>query len=281
MKKIGFIDYFLDEWHANNYPEWIRRESEALGFSYELSYAWAERNHPDPSALTTSEWCKKYGVRECAGIAELCEKSDVIVLLAPSNPEKHLEYAEQVFPFGKRVYVDKTFAPDAASAKQIYALAKKYGVRFFSTSALRYADELTPFAGRSKAILTTGGGSNLEEYIIHQAEMVVKSLGTGATEVRTEAQSGQYVMRVRYGDGRAATMLYANELPFAVAPVADTGAYLPVASDYFGTLIRKILLFFENGEIDFDAEQTMEVMRIREAIVRAKADGNENWVALR
>jgi hypothetical protein len=23
MKKIGFIDYFLDEWHAENYPQWI------------------------------------------------------------------------------------------------------------------------------------------------------------------------------------------------------------------------------------------------------------------
>ena len=25
MQTIGFIDYFLDEWHANNYPEWINR----------------------------------------------------------------------------------------------------------------------------------------------------------------------------------------------------------------------------------------------------------------
>ena len=24
MKKVGFVDYFLDEWHANNYPEMIR-----------------------------------------------------------------------------------------------------------------------------------------------------------------------------------------------------------------------------------------------------------------
>ena len=24
MKKIGFIDFYLDEWHANNYPAWIR-----------------------------------------------------------------------------------------------------------------------------------------------------------------------------------------------------------------------------------------------------------------
>lgn len=280
MKKIGFIDYFLDEWHANNYPEWIRRENQALGLSYELSFAWAERNHPDPNGLTTSKWCEKFGVQECAEIAELCEKSDVVVILAPSNPEKHLEYAQKVFPYGKRVYIDKTFAPDTATAEQIYSLAKKYGVEFFSTSALRYAAELEPFAGKSKAILTTGGGSNLEEYIIHQAEMVVKALGTGACAVRTEAQANQYVIRVRYSDGRRATMLYANELPFAIAPVADTGAYFPVTSDYFQTLIRKILLFFENGDVDFEAEQTMEVMRIREAIVRAKANGKEDWVAL-
>ena len=23
MKKIGFVDYYLSEWHANNYPAWI------------------------------------------------------------------------------------------------------------------------------------------------------------------------------------------------------------------------------------------------------------------
>ena len=25
MKKIGFIDYYLDEWHANNYPEMLEK----------------------------------------------------------------------------------------------------------------------------------------------------------------------------------------------------------------------------------------------------------------
>ena len=23
MKRVGFIDYYLDEWHANNYPETV------------------------------------------------------------------------------------------------------------------------------------------------------------------------------------------------------------------------------------------------------------------
>ena len=26
MIKIGFIDYFLDEWHANNYPKFIAQK---------------------------------------------------------------------------------------------------------------------------------------------------------------------------------------------------------------------------------------------------------------
>ena len=34
MKKIGFIDNFLSEWHANNYPDMIRNNPHAkeLGF---------------------------------------------------------------------------------------------------------------------------------------------------------------------------------------------------------------------------------------------------------
>ena len=28
MKKIGFIDYYLSEWHANNYPALIEKQGE-------------------------------------------------------------------------------------------------------------------------------------------------------------------------------------------------------------------------------------------------------------
>ena len=42
MKKIGFIDYFLSEWHANSYPEMIKKNCEKSGRDYEVAYAWAE-----------------------------------------------------------------------------------------------------------------------------------------------------------------------------------------------------------------------------------------------
>ena len=38
MKKIGFIDYFIDEWHANNYPRMIR-ESSFKG-EFDVALAW-------------------------------------------------------------------------------------------------------------------------------------------------------------------------------------------------------------------------------------------------
>ena len=37
-KKIGFVDLFIDEWHANNYPAWIKAAPRADEF--ELAYAW-------------------------------------------------------------------------------------------------------------------------------------------------------------------------------------------------------------------------------------------------
>ena len=30
MKTIGFIDYYLSEWHANNYPNWIKQACEGM-----------------------------------------------------------------------------------------------------------------------------------------------------------------------------------------------------------------------------------------------------------
>ena len=43
MKKIGFIDYYLDEWHANNYPKFIK---DAVGDEFVIAYAYGEIDKP-------------------------------------------------------------------------------------------------------------------------------------------------------------------------------------------------------------------------------------------
>ena len=100
MKKIGFVDYYLSEWHANNYPAWISEACEKRGLEYKVAYAWAELDVSPIDNVNTAQWCEKYGAEKCETLEELCQKSDVIVILAPSNPEKHLDYARVALKYG-------------------------------------------------------------------------------------------------------------------------------------------------------------------------------------
>ena len=77
MIKIGFIDYFLDEWHANNYPKFIKQK---FGDEFKVAYAYAEIDKPN--GKTTDEWCKEFDVERCNTIAEVVEKSDCIIVLS-------------------------------------------------------------------------------------------------------------------------------------------------------------------------------------------------------
>lgn len=283
MKKVGFVDYYLSEWHANNYPKWIAQANEALGTDYVLTYAWALEDVSPVDGRTTDQWCEAFGARRCQSAQELCEKSDVIFILAPSNPEKHLELAQLVFPCGKPVYMDKPFADTKENAREIFALAEKYSTPFFSSSALRYATELDSVE-TCQAITTLGAGSNLPEYIIHQVEMVVKKMGTGATAIKAQRiGDSQCVFTIRYPDDRAAGMHFVRGgAPFTAVMSPADGApvvHQAISSPFFALLIQDILRFFESGVSSFDSKETLEVNKIMVAAIQAQ-DQPDQWLTL-
>ena len=280
MLKVGFIDYFLDEWHANNYPKWFKSASEALGEEVVVTYAWAELDAPPQGGKTTDDWCAEKGVTKCATIEEVCEKSDVLVVLSPDNPERHLDYAKAVLPYGKRTYIDKTFAPDYATALRIFGIAREYNTPFFSTSALRYAEELK--AVDAPDYMITSGGGLLERYIVHQAEMVVSKLGVGASRVMARKQGVETIFSIDYENGKRATMLHAPAFGFTVSLAKDSGEFTPitpVASSFFSALGRDIARFFLDGKPSFDGDETLEVMKRIELCLRAEAKP-ETWVTM-
>ena len=131
--KIGFIDYYLDEWHANNYPEWIK---EASGGEMTVEYAFAETASPH-TGVTTEEWCSRTGITQVGSIEELVEKSDAIIVLSPDNCERHEMLSRLPLLSGKPVYIDKTFAPDLDTAKRIFALADGNALLFHLGSPVR------------------------------------------------------------------------------------------------------------------------------------------------
>ena len=255
MKTVGFIDYYISEWHANNYPNWIKEASAELDEEFVVKYAWAEKYISPVDGKNTDEWCEKFGVQRCVSIAELCSKADYICILAPTNPEKHLEYAREALKCGKNT--------------------KEYGTRFFTSSALRYATELSSFVGEN-GVKVSGNGSNFDEYIIHLAEMVVKCLKATVKKVKVDTADGvAYECEAIFEGGKQATLSFSPTLPYAIGiKSADT----EVKSAFFAELIKDMIRFFVSGETSFNTDETLDVMKLRELLIRAK-NNNGEWIS--
>ena len=180
MIKLGFIDYYLDEWHANNYIPWIKKQS-----CGETEVVAAYGDIDVEGKLTNAEWCEKNNVIQMQTIDELVSYCDGIIVLSPDNAEQHVRLSEKALKSGKPVYVDKTFANTLGEAKAMFDTACKYGTPIYSTSALRYAKEIgvlegSAFGQDELSALAVRGQGRFENYSVHQLEMIVKIMGTKA-----------------------------------------------------------------------------------------------------
>ena len=269
MLKIGIVDYYMSEWHANNYPAWLIKAGEELGIEAAVTMAWAEREDSPRDGVTTDEWCAKNNAERAESIEALCEACDAIMILAPADPDKHLGYAKAVLPFGKPTFIDKTFAENLEMAKQIVALAEQYGTPFFSSSALRFAEELKNFTDVQNVILTAGGRSP-EEYLVHPLEMAVLLLDDPVERVSVVRQGEQLLCSTETAQGKHASVVFAEKLPYTLT-VEDSagGGYAAIRSDYFGGLMKAILRFFAEGDCPVDVAQTLEIMRVRDMLLNA------------
>ena len=269
MKKIGIIDYFIDEWHSNTYLPLFEKVSGALGVDYKIAYAYAEVEQA--GKMLTDDWCAKNNVTRCQTIEELCEKSDNILILAPANPETHLRYAKIALPYGKTTYIDKTFAPDLATAKEIFAIAEKYSTKIFTSSALRYAEEIADYTD-VKSVMVKGGGRSLEEYIIHQIEMAVKlTKGAKPEYLHVFNSEKQTTIAVKL-EGKTVTMNYSNSgWGFSVDVETDKAncefKNIEKGTEFY-RLVESIVKFFETNEEPFDKKETLAVLAIRDAIMQ-------------
>lgn len=282
MKKIGFIDYFLDEWHANKYPAWIRERSAASGLDWDVAFAWAETDKE--GGLSSATWCEEHRVQLLDTIEELVEQSDAIIVLSPDHPEHHERLSELALRSGKPVYMDKTFSPDLASGIRMFELAQAHGTPLFSSSALRFAAELAAYPDSTvnretlEAVAATGPG-RYSNYAVHQFEMIVSMLGTGAQRIKSLSSANGRLLVVDYGDGRQASMLQTANAPFQLSlQLKDgDGVFIPECTDMFNRLIEGVLQFFDTGLPPVPKEETLEIMALIEAGQAALAS-RDVWI---
>ena len=280
--RIGFIDYYLDEWHANQYVKWIH--DPARGGRHQIAYAWAAVDRP--GGVSTADWCKNNDVPRAGSIEELVDKCDGIVVLSPDNPEMHVRLSEIPLASGKPVYIDKTFAMDLSSARQMFERAEEYHTPMYSTSALRFASELTEYKGpgtlgKDIAMVAAHGPGHFDNYSVHQLEMVVKCVGLGAERAICTVTGSAPMITYDYGDGRRSVAHCMPWVDFGLEVQAKSGegVSLPIRSNFWTAFIDNLLAFFETKQPAVPREETYEVVALVEA-GRKAIQNPDRWITI-
>jgi predicted dehydrogenase len=263
-RRIGFVDLNLDNYHANVFLQALRGPLAARGFTVAGAIG--------AKTAESRAWAEKNRVPFFDTAAALNAAVDFFMVLAPSNPEVHLDLCRQVFPFRKPAYVDKTFAPDHATARQIFALADEHGTPVQTSSALRYTnvqDEVRKASSEKvEHMITWGGGGSFDEYAIHPLELLVSVMGHEATGLMRRGTAERSQLLIEFTNGRTGVV---NVFPKTATPFAASftteKATRHVEVDVgkiFTNNQAAILDFFEAGKPNIDRRESLKLMRMLE-----------------
>lgn len=276
--KIGYIDYALDGWHANHFTPMFQ---ELSGGRMEVAYAYGMI--PNSKTGTTSkEWCEKYGVTYCETIEEVVEKSDVIFILAPNQPEHHEEMAALALASGKPTYVDKQMAHTLESAKRMLALADANHTPCYSDSPLRHATEYLELNDQKISSAAFWGPNKISNYGIHQLDPLMMLMKESVEKVMVHTNDGWQNVVLKFKDGRTAsyTCTGCEDTPYyTMFRIGNSSKVISVESPFFKHYISTIIEFFETGIVPVEHEMCLEVTAIVEAAMKAY-ETPDQWVAV-
>ena len=264
-KRIGFVDFQLDNFHANTYLKLIREPLRDRGFEVAGCTAMNE--------AAGRTWADVNQVPYCVSIKDLGRNVDFLAVLAPSNPEVHLDMCQAVLPLKKPTFVDKTFAPNLRTAKKIFELADKHKTPIMTSSALRHTNvqahvKTIGGPGHVRHMVVFAPGRTFEEYVIHPLEMVVSCMGPTARQLMRRGTEQCSQILVNYSDGRTATInqYCQTRTPYAasVTTTEETQIITVNTNRLFLDAAAAILDFFAAGKPDFDRAETLQIMRMRD-----------------
>lgn len=225
----------------------------------------------------------KFGVEIVSDIPTLLGKVDA-VLLESVDGRVHLAQFREIARAGKPVFIDKPLASTYEDAREIAALARKFGVPWFSTSALRYSSLLPDLKkGRVDGALVWGPGPleathqlDLSWYGIHAVEILYTLMGPGCEEVSRIFAPDAEIVSARWKDGRVAAIRLVR--PYSgYGAVAFEGKEIrqPPKDLYTGYrgLVERIVEFFRTRVPPVPEQETLEMFAFMDAAQRSREAG--------
>lgn len=278
--RIGIIG--LDTSHSIAFTKFLNdKQSEdhfVKAFEVVAAYPYGTANIESATSRIPKyiEEIQQYGVSITGSVSELLDKVDC-VFLETNDGNMHLEQAVEVFKSGKKVYIDKPLGATLGQAIAIYEMADRYGVRFFSSSAVRFTVKNVNIRGKQFGNILGAdvySPHSVEKthpdfgyYGIHGVEELFTVMGTGCKSVsRTHTDQGDVVVGVWDGE-RIGTFRAITKGPYIYGGTAISEKQAVSTGGYTGykVLLDEILKFFETDELPFPKEETLELFTFMKA----------------
>ncbi|HEX2474358.1 MAG TPA: FAD-dependent oxidoreductase [Lacipirellulaceae bacterium] len=226
---------------------------------------------------------RERGVEIVDSIEKLADKSDAI-LLESLDGRVHLAQFRAVAR-GKPVFIDKPAAASAAHVAAIFRYADATKTPCFTSSALRFCDEVQSVANDKSVgevvgcetvspMSTEPSHPDLFWYGVHGVEALYAILGPGCqTLTRTDTDSST-VVTGKWSDGRIGTYRGVKEGGAYAATLFGTkGVAHRAGFSGYGPLVEKICRFFITREEPVSRKETLEMFAFMEAADESKRQG--------
>src|SRR5215203_2418383 len=228
-----------------------------------------------------TEDVKKMGVEIVGSIEDLLKNVDV-VLLETNDGRPHLEQALLVVEASKPMFIDKPVAGSLKDAIAIYEVAKKYKVPVFSSSSLRYMENVQDVVqGKVGKVLgaDTFSPATIEKthpdlfwYGIHGVEILFTVMGTGCQQVTRVSTNDTDIVIGTWKDGRMGTFrgTRTGKHDYGGTVYGEKGNLSLGPFNGYDNLLVQIINFFRTGQVPVSPEETLEIYAFMEAADESK-----------
>ncbi|MGH7199903.1 MAG: Gfo/Idh/MocA family protein [Planctomycetaceae bacterium] len=277
MIRLGLFDF--DSSHSIEFTRRLNhvgvdRDQCVDGARVVLGCPGASRIAPERIAGFTRD-IETCGVELVERPGEMLGRIDAALVLSLAG-DAHLEGVRPFLEAGIPAYVDKPFACRWADASEMIELAAQHGTMVFSSSALRFAEEVRDFQedttryGAMHGCVSYGpakrdaGNPGLFHYGIHAVELLFALMGRGCTEVATVSTDAAETVTARWSDGRTAVLRgnRAGSTAYGFLAFCEAGViHQPVSARYaYRNLLREIVRAFETAAPAVDPLDTLEIV---------------------
>lgn len=281
--RIGWLDHHLYTHHSQVF---VPRILGALGNGrFEIAAAWESDRDPEKG-----DWCQENNIRRADSPEEVIESSDVLMVMAPNNPESHLELSRGALASGKPVYIDKYLAHTMADAQEMVQIARRNQTPLMTSSSLRFAPEVQDLmaeVGEQPVdyVYARGMGKWRMHYGVHTIALALRAFGPFIKQISDTGTELDRAVILNDGTRRCfvETHLASNQddiFPWELGIRVGDKVHRRVvhySEKVYENLILEFLQFFETRESPVSLEEQFATVAVEELAENSRLQGGA-WV---